>query len=142
MKTQKRLAARGLKVGETRVWIDPETEDVEMAMTHGDIRKFIGLGLIKAKPEKGNSRGRTRKAQAQKKKGRGRGLGTRKGRKTARLPKKERWMKKIRAQRKVMKELRDSGKITPSIYRKAYSKSKAGVFRDKAQLKSYLKEQK
>jgi large subunit ribosomal protein L19e len=142
MKTQKRLAARILKVGESRVWIDPEAEDVEMAMTHGDIRKFIGLGLIKPRPEKGNSRGRTRKAQAQKKKGRRRGLGTRKGGKTARLPKKKRWMKKIRAQRKVMKELRDSGKITPRAYREAYGKSKAGVFRDKAHLRSYLKEQK
>ena len=142
MKTQKRLAAEILKVGKSRVWIDPEAEDVEMAMTRGDMRKFIGLGLVKAKPKKGNSRGRIRKVQAQKKKGRRRGLGTRKGGKTARLPKKKRWMKKIRAQRKTLKELRDSGKITPRAYRKTYSKSKAGVFRDKAQLKSYLKEQK
>ena len=140
MKTQKRLASKILKVGGTRVWINPEAEDVGSAMTRGDIRKLIGLGIIGVKPEKGNSRGRTRIKKAQRKKGRGTGLGKRKGSLNARISKKRRWITKIRAQRRTLRELRDTEKINKSLYRKTYLLSKAGVFRDKAQVKSYLKE--
>lgn len=142
MKTQKRIASKILKCGATRIWIDPdEIEEVAGAMTRGDIRKFIGLGFIKAKPNVGVSRGRTRKKEAQKAKGRRRGHGKRKGANTARLSKKERWMIKIRAQRKLLRELRDSEKIDRKLYRRAYLLSKAGTFKSKAHMLTFLKEE-
>jgi len=142
MNTQKRIASKILKVGITRVWIDPEAEDVSEAMTRGDVRKFIGLGLIKAKPKKGNSRGRVRKRIAQKKKGRGGGFGKRKGPKTARSTRKEQWMQRVRAQRKILRHMRDSKKITIEQYRKAYSRASAGTLKTKAHVLNYLKESK
>ncbi|MFQ5836639.1 MAG: 50S ribosomal protein L19e, partial [Candidatus Bathyarchaeia archaeon] len=40
LRSQRRLAAEILKVGEGRVWIDPDrTEDVEAAITREEIRK-------------------------------------------------------------------------------------------------------
>ena len=140
MRIQKRLAAKILGIGKSRIWISPESEDVRSALTSGDIRKFIGLGHIQVKEKKGNSRGRTRFRQEQRKKGRQRGYGKRKGTSKSRLSSKKNWMKQIRAQRKTLRELRDSEKIPKALYRKTYSLAKAGVFRDKAQIKSYLKE--
>ena len=141
MKTQKRLAAKILKIGTTSVWIDPEAiEEVSGAMTRGDIRKFIGLKMIRAKPKVGNSRGRVRKREAQKKKGRQRGHGKRAGSASARLTKKQKWMKKIRAQRSLLKKLRDEEKIPTSVYRKVYRLAKAGTFKSRAHLITHLKE--
>lgn len=143
MNTQKRLAAKILKCGTNRVWVDPEAiEEVSGAMTRGDVRKFIGLGMIKARPKKGVSRGRARKRALQKSKGRRRGLGSRKGKARARLTKKQKWMSKIRAQRILLREFRDSGKLNKTNYRKVYSLAKAGIFKNKAHLKTYLNESK
>jgi len=141
MKIQKRMAAKILKAGKSRIWIDPEAgEEVSGAMTRGDIRKFIGLGIIKAKPKVGVSRGRARKRLGQKKKGRQRGHGRRKGSAGARLSKKQKWMLKIRAQRVLLKKLRDEEKISTRIYRKTYRLAKAGTFKSRAHLITYLKE--
>ena len=42
LRSQRRLAAEILKVGEGRVWIDPNRmEDVEAAITRDEIRKLI-----------------------------------------------------------------------------------------------------
>lgn len=143
LKMQRRLAAEILKVGLDRVWISPEAlEEVSGAVTREDIRKLIRDGKIKAKQEKGISRYRARKLAAQRAKGRRRGHGSRKGAKYARYPKKQRWMSKIRAIRRKLRELRDSGKIDKRIYRKLYLLAKGGVFRSKAHVDYYIKEMK
>ena len=50
---QKRLAADLLKVGRTRVWLDPEKmDDIKNAITRADVRKLINRGYIKATREK------------------------------------------------------------------------------------------
>jgi len=42
LKSQRRLAAQILKVGQNRVWINPERiDDVEAAITREEIRKLI-----------------------------------------------------------------------------------------------------
>ncbi|MGD2065814.1 MAG: 50S ribosomal protein L19e, partial [Candidatus Bathyarchaeota archaeon] len=42
LKSQRRLAAEIMKVGENRVWIDPERIDyVEAAITREEIKKLI-----------------------------------------------------------------------------------------------------
>ena len=86
--TQKKLAAKILKVGVNRVWIDPEhMEEVSRAITRNSIRALINDGVIKAKPVNGISSYRSKKNAEQKSKGRRKGHGSRKGAKKARTPK-------------------------------------------------------
>jgi large subunit ribosomal protein L19e len=136
---QKRLAADIMKIGKSRVWIDPESiEDVEEVITRAEIRGLINDGVIKALPKKGISRGRARARQIKKKKGRRRGHGSRSGGKTSLLSKKQRWAIKIRAIRKRLKELVDSRVIQRSSYRRLYLLSKGGVFDNVRQVEQYI----
>ncbi len=135
---QKRLAAKILKVGEKKIWIDPsKLKEVADAITKEDIRELIERGIIRKKTEIGQCRKKARILHEKRKKGRRRGPGRRKGKKTARTGKKEMWINKVRAQRKFLKKLK--GKISTSIYRKLYRMIKGGFFRDIAHLKLHLK---
>lgn len=141
VKNQRRIAASILKVGQGRVWLDPEdSEAIEAAVTREDVRKLIRAGAIQRKQEKGISRYRTRKLRAQKKKGRRSGHGSRRGKKFARLPRKRRWISAIRPIRRRLVELKDSKKIDTRTYRKLYLMAKGGMFRSKAHLETYIKE--
>ena len=136
---QKRLAARILKCGVHRVWINPSYVDqIANSVQADDIREFIEEGWIKAKPIKGTSRVRARKTATQKSKGRRKGHGSRKGSANARYPKKQRWMSLIRAQRKELKGLRSSEELNPSQYRYYYRKSKGGSYRSIAHMRSNI----
>lgn len=136
---QRRMAASILKCGINRVWMDPDrTEDATEAVTRNDIRGLINSGIIKALRKKGISKGRIKKRRMQKKKGRRKGRGSREGTSYARLPKKRRWIQRIRPQRKMLKELRDNGKIDKKTYRKLYRHASGGMFKSKAHLKSHL----
>ncbi len=141
LETQKRLASRILKCGVTRIWIEPDAaNEVSTAMTAGDVRKFIGLGFIQARPEKGNSGGRLKHRQSQVEKGRRQGYGSRTGKQGARLNLKEYWMRQIRAQRNLLQSLRAEKIITNEQFRDAYSYLKSGNIKSKAYLLTYLKE--
>ncbi|AFD00095.1 LSU ribosomal protein L19E [Methanocella conradii HZ254] len=140
---QKRLAADILKIGVTRVWMDPERlEDIATAITREDLRKLIEDGVIKRKPVVGISRGRARERAAKRAKGHRKGHGSREGAAGARAPKKEQWMRRIRAQRKVLRAMRDEKAIDARTYRILYRKAKGGEFRNVAHLKSYIAYQK
>ncbi|RLG91075.1 MAG: 50S ribosomal protein L19e [Candidatus Hecatellales archaeon] len=139
LKSQRMIAAKILKVGKNRVWIDPERiDEVETAITRSEIERLIKDGVIKAKPVKGVSRGRARIKHKKRKMGRGRGPGSRKGAKYARLPRKRRWIQTIRAIRKKLKELVQTRAITTQTYRKLYRLAKGGVFRSKAHMLQYI----
>lgn len=139
MRSQRRLASEILKIGENRVWIDPERiEDVEMAITREEIRRLIHEGAIKAKPKKGVSRSRARLLHKKRRTGRRRGPGSKSGKKTAKVTKKEEWMKKVRPLRRRLKELRKHRAITRDIYRKLYGMIKGGVFEDLSHLEQYI----
>ncbi|MEM3442668.1 MAG: 50S ribosomal protein L19e [Candidatus Bathyarchaeia archaeon] len=141
LKSQRRLASKILKVGEKRVWIDPKrTDEAEAAITREDIRKLIHEGVIQPLPEKGISRARARITREKKKKGRRRGHGSRSGSARAKISKKEAWMKRIRALRKRLRELKSKKIITESVYRKMYSIANSGRFGSVADLERYLKE--
>ncbi len=146
MRPQRRMAAQLLKCGEQRVWIDPQhISEIASAMTKEDIRNLIKEGKIKKLPKKGVSSARAKYLKIQKKKGRRRGHGSRKGKNTARFPGKARWMIRIRALRRLLKELRKAGKLTRSEYRMLYRHAKGGMFRSRAHLLQRirkLKEQK
>lgn len=141
-RNQKRLAADILKCGQNRVWMSPEhVEEIEGAITREDISKLIRKGAIAAKAETGVSRSRAKKIDAQRAKGRRRGSGSIKGSTHARLPRKERWMRTIRAIRDQLKTLRDENKIDAKTYRHFYMQAKGGAFRSRNHLLSHMKSQ-
>jgi len=137
---QKRLASEILKIGKSRVRIDPDRgEEVAAAVTRADVRKLIAGGVITSVQKTGVSRGRGRKLDMQKKKGRRTGPGSRKGAAGARDPRKDRWVHLIRALRDELRTLRESGAIDASTYRTYYVRAKGGQFRSRAHLKSHMK---
>ncbi|MGY5864977.1 MAG: 50S ribosomal protein L19e [Candidatus Thorarchaeota archaeon] len=139
--TQKRLAANVMKVGKSRVWMDPDFEDeISLAITRDDIRRLVDEGAIQKKPIRGVSRGRARHKLRQKRKGQRSGPGRKKGKATSKLSSKDRWMMKIRPMRKELKKLREDGKITSRVYRELYLKAKGNAFRNTAHLKTYIAE--
>jgi large subunit ribosomal protein L19e len=140
LSNQRRMAADILGVGSERVWMDSEkTEEISTAITRDDIRELISTGVIKRKPQKGVSRGRTRAKDRKRAYGHRKGHGSRRGAKGARMPRKEIWMKRIRAIRKRLKTLREEGTIDASMYRKLYGKATSGEFRDVSHLESHVK---
>ena len=87
---QRRLAARILKIGQNRVWINPERmDDVEGAITRQEVRKLIHEKIIVSLPEQGVSRSRAKVIRAKKLKGRRSGPGSIKGAAHAKVTKKE-----------------------------------------------------
>jgi len=140
LKSQRRLAAAILKVGETRVWIDPERIDyVETAITREEIRKLIHEKVVKSLSEKGVSRARARVLAEKRKKGLRRGPGGKSGPARSKISKKQAWMNRIRPLRRRMRELRDTRAIAESTYRKLYDMSESGVFESKADLERYIR---
>ncbi len=142
---QKRMAAQifskreGRVVGIHRVWVDPDyLDEVADAVQKADVRNLIDDGIIMAKPIVGTSRSRTRKASHQKSKGRRKGQGSRSGSANARSPRKQRWMTRIRAQRRALWKLRDEGSLTSSQYRHFYLKAKGGSYRSIAHMRSNI----
>ena len=137
---QKRIAARLLKCGVNRVYNNPAYhEQVAGAVQTDDIREFIDEGVIYARPIQGTSRYRANLRAEQKRKGRRKGQGTRKGTANARNPRKNRWMRTIRAQRRVLKELREDDSITRTEYRKYYLKAKGGSYRSIDHMRTQMK---
>mgnify|MGYP001376708645 CR=1 FL=1 len=146
LSNQKRLAAEilsvqlGQEVGENRVWInDNYLEQVSSAVQKEDIRELIEMGYIKAKPVQGTSRVRANKRASQRAKGRRKGQGTRSGTSNARDPRKNRWMRMIRAQRRALKEMRSDGTLDASQYRYYYRKAKGNSYRSIAHMKTNMK---
>ena len=139
LNTQKKIAASVLGCSKNRVVLDVERlEEIKEAITKTDIRSLIKDGAIKEKPIKGTSKSRARKIKTQKRKGQKAGSGSRKGKATARKPKKEAWMSKIRIQRKFIKELKDKGIVDTKQHSELRSKSKGGFFRSKRHIKIFL----
>jgi large subunit ribosomal protein L19e len=139
MASQKRIAARIMKCGVSRVRIKP-SEEVEEALTREDIRGLIQKGLVWKVQKRGTSKFASKKKLGQKRKGRMRGPGRRKGTKGARKKDKTKWMEKVRPLRRLLSELRESGRIERSDYGMLYRRVKGGFFRNKKHLLYYLKE--
>jgi len=139
LRSQRRMAAEILGVGEDRVWIDPERiEEVEAAITREDIKRLIHEGVIRKLKDRGVSRARARIAHEKKKKGKRRGMGSRSGAAGARVSHQKEWVEKIRALRRRLRELKDKRVISVRTYRQLYLKAKAGVFKSIADLHRYI----
>ncbi|NYZ76844.1 50S ribosomal protein L19e [Candidatus Micrarchaeota archaeon] len=128
--TVRRLAADLLNVGENRIRINPANmSEVLSAMTRIDVRALIDKKTVTAAPKKGRRKNEKRKR---------RGEGSRKGNAGA-LAKTE-WMKKVRAQRKLLRTLVELGAVAKENKRPVYMKVKSGIFRSKKAMIAYLKE--
>ena len=138
--SQRRLASQILKIGQNRVWIDPERmSDVEGAITREEVRKLIHEKVIVSLPEKGVSRSRAKIIRGKKRLGRRSGPGSITGAGYAKVTQKDAWMIKIRSLRRKLRELKASRTITEETYSKYYRMAGSGRFQSIAELERNLK---
>lgn len=132
LKNQKRLAASLLGAGLSRVWIDPEENDrVQSAITRAEVQTLIREGRISLFPKKGVSRGRARARSSRRKK-----AGSRKGSQKAGKPD---WVRRIRAIRRRLRQLRDRRQLPPNSYKTLLGMAKGGAFRSSSHIDEYVK---
>ncbi len=140
IKFAKRLAAEITGRGESSIRVTPSAiEDVKKAMTRDDVRNLLKNGSIVAIKAKKNVSVNAQILKIRRQKGRGRGPGHRKGTRKARQG--ELWIKKSRAQRTLLKELRTRGKIDKQTFNKYYMLIKGNSFAHKAALLLHLNEE-
>ncbi|PIN85810.1 MAG: 50S ribosomal protein L19e [Candidatus Diapherotrites archaeon CG11_big_fil_rev_8_21_14_0_20_37_9] len=133
------IASELLKAGKTVIWISPEgNEKIQGAMTKEDVRALIKEGVIKKRKRNLQSKGRARVLKEKKAKGRKKGKGKKQGKKSARAGKKETWMKNVRAQRRTLKELKESGVTMSKSPRKIYEMIKGGYFKGKKHIQAMV----
>ena len=141
MRNKKNLAAKILNTSPKKVVFAPDAlDDIQKAITRSDMRGLIAVGKVSKANVNQHSRAGARRVAEQKAKGRRRGKGSRKGSKHSIVTRKEKWIDRIRAQRGLIKELRDKNLLSTSNYRLLYTKSKGGYFRNRRHIKLYLKE--
>lgn len=127
----KEIAAEILKVGKSKIWIDPsKIKDIEKASTRADIKRFINKGYIKTKQD--FLRWKDKQKEKKEKKH------VRKGGKYSIVPRKRRWINKIRAIRKLLKILKEKKVIDNKTYRKLYRMAKGGYFKSRRHVLMYL----
>lgn len=127
--TVRRLAADILNVGKNRVRISPDgLKEAAGALTRADVKGLIDKGIITKAKVKGRASKRKRVR---------RGRGRRKG---SLANRKKLWMQKVRAQRKFLSMLVDSGVLEKGAKRPLYAKVKSGIFRSKRTMLLYLKD--
>jgi large subunit ribosomal protein L19e len=133
MRLQRRSAADILKVGKSRVWLDPtKREEIDKAITRIDVKKLIKKGYIKALPEKLH---RPKERSKRRKR-----AGSRKGKKFSVVSRKRRWVSVVRALRGMLKQLKVSGQIDNKTYRQLRKLVKGGMFRSRSHLKTYMEQ--
>lgn len=130
---QKRLAAKILKVGQGKVWMDPtKPKDISQAITRADVRRLILKKIIK------RQRGKIRMPSEQKE--RKRGQGSRKGSKHSIVDSKTKWIQTVRPLRRELKELKKSQLIENATYKQMRGLVKGGMFRNRSHLRLYLEQ--
>jgi large subunit ribosomal protein L19e len=139
LSSKKRLAARMLGVGESRVRIDPDSlETVADAITREAVRGLISAGLIWAVPAKGVSRGRVR-FRHRRNQLRGSGPGRKKGTAKARAGG-DTWPGRVRALRKRLRVHKDRANLSPRNFRVVYKQIKGGQIRTVKRLEEAIRE--
>jgi large subunit ribosomal protein L19e len=140
LKAKKRLASRVAGVGVHRIRFDSDhLDDIADAITRENIRSLMTANTIQIKSFTGTSRGRAQTKKDQKKK-RGTGQGSKQGRKGARVGKKEVYVAKVRALRRLLKIAKDRKDITNPEFWTLYKKVGGNTVRNKAHLRLLMEE--
>lgn len=140
LKAKKRLVARVTGVGVHRVKFDSDhLDDVADAITRENIRSLITAKKIRIKSIVGTSRGRAHTKKAQKNK-RGTTQGSKQGRKGARVGKKDVYVAKVRALRRLLKIAKDRKELTNPEFWLLYKKVGGNTVRNKAHLRLLMEE--
>ncbi len=140
LKAKKRLASRVTGVGVHRIRFDTDhLDDVADAITRENIRSLITANTIRIKSFTGTSKGRAHAKKAQKNK-RGTTQGAKRGRKGARVGKKEVYVAKVRALRRLLKIAKDRKDLTNPEFWILYKKVGGNTVRNKAHLRTLMDE--
>jgi len=140
LKAKKRLVSRIVGVGVHRVrFSEDNLDDVANAITRADIRSLITANTITIKSFTGTSRGRAQTKKAQRNK-RGTTQGSKQGRKGARVGKKEVYVAKVRALRRLLKIAKAREDITNPEFWMLYKKVGGNTVRNKAHLRALMDE--
>jgi large subunit ribosomal protein L19e len=139
LKSQRKLAARVLNCGKSRIWFDPSrADDISDAITAADVRWLAKESVIAVLPKRGISSFRHKFVRLQKEKGRRKGKGSRKGAIGSRIGRKKAWIKRIRVIRKTLRELKENKNIGNKTFRRMYAISKSGYIRSRSHLMTYM----
>jgi large subunit ribosomal protein L19e len=134
LKAIKRVASRILNVGISRIKINAKTkeerEELEKAATGKDVYKLIEKGIIVVKNEFLKMKKERKRKHV------------RKGGKYSIVDKKRRWINKIRPIRRLLKQLKEKGKIDNRTYWMLYRLAKGGYFESRSHLMLYLQKNK
>ncbi|MCL4403359.1 MAG: 50S ribosomal protein L19e [Candidatus Marsarchaeota archaeon] len=133
MNLTRRVASRLLKRGESSIRIKPSAaSDAKGAISAEDVRNLIKKGDVYAVPKKRNLSLHGKERRKRRDKGRSRGKGRRKGTYKARVE--ISYTKKIRGQRRILKDLKQKGTIDNAQFTKYYLLAKGGTFVNKVTL--------
>lgn len=132
--------SRVVGVGLARIKFDPDrSDDIADAITRDNIRGLITAGAITIKAAGGTSRGRSKFKKEQKKK-RGTTTGSKKGRKGARVGKKEVYVARTRALRYRLRVAKERKEITNPEFWTLYRKVSGNTVRNVAHLRTLIDE--
>jgi large subunit ribosomal protein L19e len=136
------LVARILGVGANRIRFEPDRlEDIADSITRDNIRSLVKSGAIWTVQPRGTSRGRAIKKRSVWKV-HGKGPGSKKGKKTARVGKKEVYVIRTRSMRHHLKVIKERKEISNQAYWLLYKKVNGGQVRSLAHLRELAKEAK
>ncbi|HJJ22434.1 MAG TPA: 50S ribosomal protein L19e [Nitrosopumilus sp.] len=140
LKAKKRLASRVTGVGIHRIKFDTDhLDDIADAITRENIRSLITANTIRIKSITGTSRGRAQTKRDQKHK-RGTTQGSKQGKKGARIGKKQVYVAKVRALRRLLKIAKDRKDLTNPEFWVLYKKVGGNTVRNKAHLRTLMEE--
>ena len=125
----KRLAAKIMKCGVDRVWVDPASSKTKKVLTRRDVRNLINEGLIKKIPAKKRKKVEEKSFQRH---------GSRKGTASTRVGDKTHWLHIVKPQRNLLQELREKDGLKQGSYRKLYLMVKGSSFRSRQHLMAYI----
>lgn len=134
----KRIASGILNRGRRSIRIKSDAlDDASKAITREDVRSLISKGSVYALPKKHNLSTYSKILREKRNKGRMRGPGRRKG--TAKARGGVDYKKRIRAQRRVLKKLKEEKIIDNQSFKSFYALVKGGNFASKASLLGHIK---